>query len=139
MDSIDIAHVIGHNARVVALDELPDSLPRLPAYFVVNTQKKTQAGEHWFAVRVDEKKRGEVFDSLGRQVLVTDWMNNHCISWSRNVQRLQSKHSSMCGVYAIYYVLFRKRFASLQDFIDCNFCASTPEANDNVLALMSCL
>ena len=41
-------------------------LSSLPAFIVCNTDTSSRPGEHWIVLYVDENRRGEYFDSMGR-------------------------------------------------------------------------
>ena len=50
---------------VYASDELPLHASSTSSLYVCNTDPSTESGEHWIAIYVDVKKRGEFFDSAG--------------------------------------------------------------------------
>ena len=133
MNAMHLFRCLGGQADVIALDELPRA-PRRPSFFVVNTDKKSGPGEHWFCVHLDVKGGGEIFDSLGSvNPTAKAWMNRHCQSWSHNAKRLQSKGSDLCGAYAVYYVLYRKYFGSLDQYLKFNFDSRNLLCNDEYM------
>ena len=57
-------------------------LSSLPTLIVCNTDTSSRPGEHWIVLYVDEKRRGEYFDSMGR--FPTKWfktfLDENCIA-----------------------------------------------------------
>ena len=58
-------------------------LSSLPALTICNTDSNSRPGEHLLVIYVDEKYRGEYFDSIGR--FPTKWftifLDVNCIEW----------------------------------------------------------
>ena len=75
----------------------------------MNTQAYNLEGEHWKTIFIDEKRRGEVFDSLAQPMNMTliQWMNRFTHKWTRNRKVYQHKRSTTCGAFALYYILKR--------------------------------
>jgi hypothetical protein len=88
-----------------------DRLPNEPRLLVCNTDPSNRPGEHWIAICVDYRGRGEYFDSFGREPSdnFRRYMNRHCVNWIYNDRQLQSVASRFCGHYCIYYCLLRSR------------------------------
>ena len=49
---------------VFARDELPKRV-KYPSCFILNTQPRSQEGEHWLAIYFDHKRNCYFFDSYG--------------------------------------------------------------------------
>ena len=102
---------------VYAIDQLPKSIPYLPALFIINTDAKNLPGKHWKAVFISQNHHGEVFDSLSLPISthLLRWLNNFTYGhWKQNKRTIQHPLSSICGVYALYFVLNRLHRKSLQ-------------------------
>jgi hypothetical protein len=58
-----------------------DTLPETPRLLVCNTDPSHKPGQHWVALNVDSRRRGEYFDSFGRRPpgIIEDYMNRHCV------------------------------------------------------------
>jgi hypothetical protein len=97
-----------------------DTLPTTPRMFVCNTDPSTKPGQHWIAIYVDENRRGEYFDSFGRQPNehFERYMNRHCSRWTCNKKQLQSIISSFCGYYCCVYVKLRCRGLNMTKIVD---------------------
>ena len=103
---------------VYPIDALPKSVPHLPLFLVVNTQTHNLAGEHWKTIFIDKNRCGEVFDSLAQPMsdILIQWMNRFTRRWKRNRKVYQHGKSSTCGAFALYYILNRLDFPSLNKF-----------------------
>ena len=101
-----------------------------PSFIIVNLDKRTMSGSHWISVGIFRNKL-EIFDSLGFQVF--NWPRLplilfqflHRLSVSRSIKiskRVQGDSSSLCGFYAIFYVLVRQHssFFDLQSAFHTN-------------------
>jgi hypothetical protein len=55
-----------------------DTLPETPRLLVCNTDPSYKPGQHWVALYVDSRRRGEYFDSFGRKppAIIEHYMNN---------------------------------------------------------------
>ena len=85
-------------------------LRSLPSLIVYNTDTSNRPGEHWIVLYVDENRRGEYFESMGR--FPTKWfkrcLDENCTAiW--NEKQLQSVISKFSGQYCIFYCLYRCR------------------------------
>lgn len=104
---------------VYPLDELPKSIPHLPIFIIVNTQSHNLEGEHWKTIFIDEKRRGEVFDSLAQPMnaKLIQWINQFTYRWKRNHKVYQHAKSATCGAFALYFILNRLNYDSLNSFV----------------------
>ena len=81
--------------NVYPIDKLPDFVPYLPIFIVVNTHTHNLQGEHWKTIFINENRYGEVFDSLAQPMseLLIRWMNRFTRRWKRNqMQRIDGRH-----------------------------------------------
>ena len=94
--------------KVCALDQLEK--PTFPSGYVINSDPRSEPGEHWVAVYFDKRGRGEYFDSYGlpRTLIGLDsYMDAYSLSgWIYNRKTLQAYFSSFCGRYCVYFILF---------------------------------
>ena len=123
-----------HFQGVYSIDTLPDT-PRL---LISNTDPSDKPGTHWIAISVDSERRGEYFDSFGRQppAVFEDYMNKHCISWSYNAKQLQSVVSSFCGAYCCVYCMLKCKGFSLNRII--NLFTNDTGYNDSIVRDFIC-
>lgn len=110
------------------IDELPKSIPHLPIFLVVNTHTHNLQGQHWKVIYIDEKRRGELFDSLAQPTsnLLNRWMNRFTRKWTTNRKVYQHGNSTTCGAFALYFILQRLNYPSLDSFTQ-NFSHSRNE------------
>ena len=109
---------------VTSADRLPtrDNFAR-PASLIVNTDPSTLPGEHWVCFYFPEKGPPEFFDSLGhhpehyhpnfRNVLIVNGPD-----YLRNTERLQDYDSPYCGVYCLYYLVYRRLGEDFQSILN---------------------
>ncbi len=94
----------------LARDELPHN-PPIPCCFIVNTQPRNQAGEHWIAFSFSKNGFCDFFDSYGlspEYYNLLEYINATATSWTWNKKRLQGS-SEFCGYYCVLYLLFKVR------------------------------
>ena len=94
---------------IYPIDSLPDFIPFRPCLLIVNTHTRNLPGEHWIAILIDEKRNGELFDSLAIPVsgYLIRWLNRFCNKWKTNNKSFQHALSTMCGAYVLYFILNR--------------------------------
>ena len=102
---------------VFAADQLPTK--EFPGAYIVNTDTSSQLGQHWVAFFTTEEGT-ECFDSFGENPSV---YSEYIAGWLKDdfqvVQRetLQSRDSTVCGQYCIYFILFRSYGFSYEDMM----------------------
>jgi hypothetical protein len=103
---------------VYPIDELPEFIPHLPIFIVVNTQTHNLAGEHWKTIFINVNRCGEVFDSLAQPMndFLIRWMNRFTRKWKTNHKVYQHYKSTTCGAFALYFILKRMNYSSLDAF-----------------------
>lgn len=103
---------------VYPIDTLPEFIPYLPIFIVVNTQTHNLEGEHWKTIFINKERFGEVFDSLAQPMsdLLIRWLNRFTRRWKRNPKIYQHVKSTTCGAFALYYILKRLDCPSLNNF-----------------------
>ncbi len=107
---------------VYAADQIQNQkVTKYPSGFIMNTDPISKEGQHWVAMYIDERGRGEFFCSYGTSPEIykfDKWIIKNTQSWTYNAKRLQGSTSSVCGHYCIFYLLHRFRkipLSSLQD------------------------
>ena len=95
------------------------NIVKFPVCFIVNLDLSSQPGSHWIAVNITEKTI-EVFDSFGfdkstwiHEPLILSYFLN-CYSKTHRLKispRLQSNLSNLCGVYSIFFLIFRLSYS----------------------------
>ena len=104
--------------NVFAKNEIPSVVSQRPACFILNNQTRSQPGQHWLAVFIDESGNLEFFDSYGRAPqsfgLQKQFkaLSQHI---TYNQQRIQGR-SQLCGFYCVLYLLFKARKRSDEFF-----------------------
>ena len=91
----------------------------LPCFLIVNLDSSYMPGSHWIGIGIFKNKL-EVFDSLGFDIF--NWPRISCslmrllqqAAVSKKVRiskQLQPNSSSLCGLYSVFYVLYRPHFS----------------------------
>ena len=104
---------------VFSIDRLPLRLKQYPTFLIVNTQSHNLGGEHWFTIFISRKRIGEIFDSAAQAVdpRVKRWLNYFTRTWTRNRLTFQAPLSSLCGAFALYYILNRLKHTSMHSVL----------------------
>jgi hypothetical protein len=104
---------------VLALDEVPLKKINHQCAFIVNTQKSSQPGQHWFGVFVPRHGPIEYFDSYGqppRQQRIYDFISVNKRGFIYNNKRIQSHNSENCGQFTLFYIYFRCRGYTMKQY-----------------------
>ena len=95
------------------------SFGSLPCFLIVNLDSSNMEGSHWIAIGIFQSYI-EIFDSLGFDLfnwprIPTRLLNFLCrLSITREVHvsnRFQSDSSTLCGLYAVFYIKYRPNFS----------------------------
>lgn len=92
----------------------------LPAGFVVNLSSQNESGTHWIAIFVDEKGHGTYFCSFGMKPAVRSiqlFLRMHCKTVTINKTQLQNQQSTVCGEYAVLFLIYSFKGISLTQFL----------------------
>lgn len=104
---------------VYSRDNLPTKFKK-PAAFVVNTDSKSERGEHWIAIFID-KNRLEYFDPLGFPPLHKLFLKfirlNSCKRFYYNCKTIQNPESTLCGKYCIAFIKHKSKNGTFKSFI----------------------
>ena len=96
-------------------DRLPKEPPPLNTSWglIANTDDSRKPGSHWIAFYFNhQNKTGEFWDSLGQKPSYYNryfepFLKRHCKTYSINTRVIQSPTSTVCGLYCLYYLLFK--------------------------------
>lgn len=126
-----------HFHSVRAIDELPRTLP-VRHFVIVNLSPRHHSGSHWLVILRSQKDTIEIFNSLGFQNLaqIRPYLNfNFRTHLTYNNTAFQLSSSSSCGLYCIYYVVFRLLNLDMdfEEVLDEIFCSNKVE-NENKVA-----
>ena len=119
-------------------DEIAKLVLKPPCFLIVNLDISTKPGSHWLALGVFPKKI-EVFDPLGFDIFSWPTLPHgllsflHKISFRKKIKvipRLQSKKSTLCGLFCVFYIMLRTKF-SLKTII--GYFSSSLISNDRIL------
>ena len=89
---------------------------QFPCFLVVNLDKISDIGRHWLCLRIGSRSV-EIFDSLGGSVKMWKFYPPYLMRFIRNYALthsilctpvLQPPNSVKCGLYCIYFVIFRQ-------------------------------
>lgn len=102
--------------------------------YIVNIDPSHMPGSHWVVIYVNTNYC-EFFDSLGNEPSTynkhfKDFISNYeMITFSKN--KLQSKTSTKCGMYCIYYCYYKARGHNLIQIV--NTFSTDQKCNDNMM------
>ena len=99
---------------------------KVPAAFVVNLSPSYEIGSHWIAIYIDNNRIGYYFDSYGLPPNVPKikrFLQKQCKLFYHSHAELQSTNSSVCGAYAICFIVFMLQNRSLKKF-ESYFCTN---------------
>ena len=119
-------------------DEISKLILKPPCFIIVNLDASDSPGSHWVALGIF-KNSVEVFDSLGFDLLSWPTVPHgllsflHRVSFRKRIKvipRIQSKRSTLCGIFCVFYIILRSRF-SLPTILD--YFSSSLATNDSKL------
>jgi hypothetical protein len=95
---------------VFPCDLLPrEKLRKLPCSLIINLSPSNEIGSHWTSIFIDKTRTGHYFDSFGVKPFNKDikkFLNKQCVKYTWSSKELQSSNSSLCGAYAICFIVF---------------------------------
>ncbi len=104
---------------VLPIDKLPIKKVTRPCSFIINSDKSTLPGKHWFAIYLPEKGNIEYFDSFGLKPLnkeVYKFFRKNG-KYNYNKFQIQSNTSKSCGKFSALYIAYRSKGLTFKDFI----------------------
>ncbi|DAC80298.1 TPA_asm: adenain [Terrapene box turtle adintovirus] len=124
MDTVQLSRVLSTDPYtkknfldVFPCDWLPGrKLSQRPLGLVVNTHPHNQPGEHWLALYLAERNRGEFFDSYGHppnSVLfpksIMKFLNKNATDMVFHNRQLQDPRSVACGYHCVFFLHHRSK------------------------------
>ena len=100
-------------------DEISKVILKPTCFIIVNLDTSDRPGSHWIAIGIF-KNSIEVFDSLGFDLLSWPTVPHgllsflHRVSFRKRIKvipRIQSKRSTLCGIFCVFYIILRSRFS----------------------------
>ena len=120
MNSLQIQKILSKFKNflgIYARDELPYKV-KYPSFFIFNTDNRSEPGEHWLAIFIDENKNAEFFDSYGnhpRYFRLEKYLDKIGRSWTYNDKIIQDYFSQLCGHYCIYFIIQKLKGKTLEE------------------------
>ena len=99
------------NHGVYARDELPYKFNDYPVCIIINTQNRSEPGEHWLAIFIDKNKHARFFDPYGFHpsfYKLGTYMKSLDKKFTWNQKKIQGL-SEYCGFYCILFLLMAVR------------------------------
>lgn len=126
-----------HFNGVLALDEIPTTLP-VRHFIVLNRSVRQHRGTHWLLILRSHTDSVEIFNSLGFKNLdeIRPYLKfNFKAHLSYNNTAVQLGTTSSCGLYCIYFAIFRllNLDQPFDEFLDEIFCNDL-RTNENKVA-----
>ncbi len=122
---------------VIPINHLPVKKLNQSCSFIVNTEDSTKPGEHWFAIYAPKYGKIEYFDSYGLKPInqqVYDFISVNRKKFIYNSKKIQGIDSENCGKYAVFYLFFRNRGLTLNNYS--KFFTSNKKFNDKIINSM---
>lgn len=143
METNQINYALQHFPSFIgtfACDQLPlIRINKRPFSLVINTDKKTESGEHWTAIHVPARGEPEYFDSFGFPPLiktVQDFLGtNSDVFWTYSANSIQHPFSMSCGQFCTTFIKYRISGKSYQSFI--SIFSQDTSKNDIILRKMN--
>jgi len=117
LHGFQINRALGYVAELLSADQVRRL--RGPVLAVCNTSPSHAPGSHWIVICIDNRQRGEFFDSFGMPPAVygLDDSMERSVQWTFNDIQLQHPASSVCGHYAIAYSLAKLSGIAMSEFV----------------------
>jgi hypothetical protein len=122
---------------VLPIDKLPLKKIKKPCSFVINTDKSTNSGKHWFAIYVPVKGPIEYFDSYGLKPInpeIYRFFKENDNKWIYNKYPIQSLKSQSCGKFSILFIAYRSKGLSMKDYT--KLFSVNKDYNENVINIL---
>ena len=118
-DLVSFLNCTPHFIGCYSDDEIAKLVLKPTCFVIVNLDISKKPGSHWLALGIFQNHI-EVFDSLGFDLFSWPSLPKgllsflHKASFKKNVKvipRLQSKTSTLCGLFCVFYIMLRSRFS----------------------------
>ena len=117
-----------------ACNDLPPFPKKFPVSMIINTQRKSQPGEHWLAL-VLTKSKCLYFDSFGvgiTEETIVSYLQQKYEKVTVNNECIQHFNSTSCGLFCIAFIKHVKSKPSFETFIS-KFNLFDLLQNDNII------
>jgi hypothetical protein len=117
---------------VFAIDQLP-IIDKFPSCLIINNKPSNHEGQHWVAIYFDKKRKCEFYDSFGKHpdyYGIYEYLKKYSTSIKYNNNKVQSNVSPYCGLYCIFFLIFKLKGKSM-DFFK-NLYEKNPMKNDKL-------
>lgn len=117
---------------IFPIDMLP-IIDRLPTCLIINNQTSQQEGEHWIAIYFDKHRNCSFFDSFAKSPYyygLNNYLKNNSNRVEINRKKIQSNFSNFCGLYCIFFLIFKLKGRSM--FYFQSLFKSDPDKNDQM-------
>ena len=137
-DLVSFLNCTPHFLGCFSDDEISKLVIKPPCFVIINLDISTRPGSHWLALGIFPNSI-EVFDSLGFEIFSWPTLPHgllkflHKLSFRKRIKiipRLQSKRSTLCGLFCVFYILLRSKF-SLSTIL--GYFSSSLASNDSKL------
>lgn len=130
MNSDQLQRVINENRcfsflvkGVLSPDTLPTTVTTFPAAYICNTEESHLSGKHWIVFWFQSPLHAEYFDSFAKtpesyHPNLKDFLHRNAVSYTINTISLQSKNSTVCGYYVLFYLLMKCKHLQLNSIVD---------------------
>lgn len=106
---------------VFAVDTLPRCIvTKLPALLIVNSDTSNLAGKHWYAIHINARHQGEIFDPLAIPKVspfLESWLNSKTYKWIYNDIRIQHPMIPSCGAFVLHFILNRFQYPTMKSYV----------------------
>ena len=92
-----------------------------PCALVCNYDPSHKPGTHWIAIYLTEDGKAEFFDPYGVAPMsdhFSDFLERNSTGWTFNTRQLQGLTTTVCGHYAIFYLIWRTRQWSMEFIVN---------------------
>ena len=123
MNTIQLQKILDHVGKnksfyygVFSIDKLP-IIDSYPSCLIMNNQSSLQEGEHWVAIYFNKIGVCEFFDSFGKSPSfygIMDYLKKYSKNVKYNKQIIQSNLSSYCGLYCVFFLIFKLKGFSMK-------------------------
>ena len=119
LDLVTFLNCTPHFLGCYSDDEIAKLVLKPTCFLIVNLDISKKPGSHWLALGIFPNHI-EVFDSLGFDFFSWPSLPNgilsfiHKVSFKKRIKvnpRLQSKTSTLCGLFCVFYIMLRSKFS----------------------------
>lgn len=107
----EFSSIKNHFKGVYSIDTVPKRFRKF-SFVIINNQKATEPGQHWFCILKTSLKNYEYFDSLGVSDTKLNLLKSYKIFPIDSIVKfnetpVQEPSSSTCGLFVLYFIIHR--------------------------------